>query len=68
MTDIAMIEAAAARLKGQARVTPLLNAPLLDKVAGRRLFIKAESLQLTGSFKFRGGWAAVSALSPAARA
>lgn len=67
MTDIARIEAAALRLKGQARVTPLLNAPLLDRIAGRQIFVKAECLQLTGSFKFRGGWAAVSALSPAAR-
>ncbi len=68
MTDIARIEAAAARLRGHARVTPLLNAPLLDRIAGRRVFVKAECLQLTGSFKFRGGWAAVSALSPGARA
>ncbi len=67
MTDIARIEAAAARLWGQARVTPMLNAPLLDRIAGRRVFVKAECLQLTGSFKFRGGWAAVSALSPEAR-
>jgi threonine dehydratase len=67
MTDIAMIEAAAARLLGHARRTPLLNAPLLDRIAGRRIYVKAESLQLTGSFKFRGGWSAVSALSDAAR-
>jgi threonine dehydratase len=68
MTDIGKIEAAAARLKGHARLTPLLNAPLLDRIAGRRVLVKAESLQLTGSFKFRGGWAAVSAMDPAARA
>ncbi len=68
MTDIGKIEAAAARLKGHARLTPLLNAPLLDRIAGRRVLVKAESLQLTGSFKFRGGWASVSAMDPAARA
>lgn len=68
MSDLARIEAAAARLAGQARVTPLLNAPLLDAVAGRRIFVKAECLQWTGSFKFRGGWAAVSALPPEVRA
>ncbi|MEZ5754043.1 MAG: threonine/serine dehydratase [Paracoccaceae bacterium] len=68
MIDIALIEAAAARLRGHARVTPLLNAPLLDAAAGRRIFIKAECLQLTGSFKFRGGWSAISALAPATRA
>ena len=67
MTSIAQIEAAAARLSGHARVTPLLNAPLLDAAAGRRIFVKAECLQLTGSFKFRGGWSAISALDPAAR-
>jgi threonine dehydratase len=68
MTDIHLIEAAAARLAGHARKTPLLNAPLLDAVAGRRIFVKAECLQLTGSFKFRGGWSAISALDPALRA
>ena len=64
MTSISMIEAAAARLAGHARLTPLLNAPLLDRIAGRRVFVKAECLQWTGSFKYRGGWSAVSALTP----
>ena len=68
MTDISMIDAAAARLAGHARLTPLLNAPLLDRIAGRRVHIKAECLQWTGSFKYRGGWSAVSALSPDNRA
>jgi threonine dehydratase len=66
--NIEMIRAAAARLEGHARVTPLLNAPLLDRIAGRRVLVKAECLQLTGSFKFRGGWSAVSALPAAVRA
>lgn len=64
---IAMIEAAAARLAGHARVTPLLNAPLLDARFGKRVFVKAECLQVTGSFKFRGAWAAVSALPEGTR-
>ncbi|MFO1201717.1 MAG: threonine/serine dehydratase [Tabrizicola sp.] len=68
MTDITQIEAAAARMQGQVRRTPLLNAPLLDQAVGRRVFVKAEALQVTGSFKARGGWSAVSALSPEARA
>lgn len=63
--NIEMIRAAAARLQGHARVTPLLNAPLLDRIAGRRVLVKAECLQWTGSFKYRGGWAAVSALRDA---
>ena len=67
MTDIALIDAAARRLQGHIRRTPLLHAPLLDRVAGRRVLVKAECLQITGSFKARGGWSAVSALSPDAR-
>lgn len=68
MTDITMIEAAAFRLHGHARRTPLLSAPRLDALAGRRVLVKAECLQHTGSFKFRGGWSAVSALDPEVRA
>ena len=59
---ITMIEAAAGRLAEHARQTPLLNAPLLDAAFGKRVFVKAECLQVTGSFKFRGAWSAVSAL------
>ncbi len=66
--NIDMIRAAAARLAGQARRTPLLNSPLLDRIAGRRLWIKPECLQHTGSFKFRGAYNALSALGPEARA
>lgn len=62
MTSIALIEAAAKRLSGHARRTPLLSSPFLDEIAGRPVFVKAECLQHTGSFKFRGGWNAVSAL------
>jgi len=62
MTSIALIEAAAKRLAGHARRTPLLSSPFLDEIAGRPVFVKAECLQHTGSFKFRGGWNAVSAL------
>lgn len=68
MTDITLIEAAAARLAGHVRRTPLLHAPLFDRLAGRRVLVKAECLQLTGSFKARGGWSAVSALTGEARA
>lgn len=64
MPEIADIEAAARRLKGHARRTPLLSSPFLDEIAGRRVFVKAECLQHTGSFKFRGAWSAVSAMEP----
>jgi threonine dehydratase len=59
--NIEMIRAAAERLAGHARRTPILTSPFLDAIAGRRVFVKAECLQHTGSFKFRGGWSAVSA-------
>ena len=68
MSDIAQIRAAAARAKSHVRQTPLLSAPALDDIAGRRVFAKAEVLQLTGSFKFRGAWSAVSNLPAAERA
>ncbi len=68
MTTIDMIRAAAARAAGHVRETPLLSAPGLDAIAGRRVLVKAECLQFTGSFKFRGGWSALSALDPDTRA
>ena len=64
---ITEIRAAADRLKGAARFTPLLEADNLNDLAGRRVLVKAECLQRTGSFKFRGGWSALSAMSPEAR-
>lgn len=66
--DITTIEAAAARIKGHAVRTPLLNAPLLDQEVGRRIFVKAECLQKTGSFKYRGARSALSALDNDQRA
>ena len=68
MSNIEMIEAAACRLKGHVRRTPLLSSPFLDEIAGRRVLVKAEALQHTGSFKFRGGWSALSGLSEETRA
>lgn len=66
--NIEMIRAAAERLKGHARKTPLLSSPFIDHLAGRRVLIKAECLQHTGSFKYRGGYSAVSALDEGVRA
>ena len=67
MSDIASIRAARERLAPVVRETPLLSSPFLDEIAGRRVYVKAECLQHTGSFKFRGGWSAVSALPEAIR-
>jgi threonine dehydratase len=44
-----------------------LSSPLLDRIAGRQVLVKAECLQRTGSFKFRGAWSAVSALPAGTR-
>ncbi len=66
--NINMIKSAAQRLNGHVRHTPLLSSPFLDDIAGRRLLIKPECLQHTGSFKARGAWAAISALAPERRA
>ncbi|WP_135503838.1 threonine ammonia-lyase [Roseovarius aestuariivivens] len=68
MSDIDRIRAAARRLDGHARRTPLLSSPFLDRIAGRRVLIKPECLQHTGSFKYRGARAALSALDEATRA
>ncbi|MEM6438689.1 MAG: threonine/serine dehydratase [Pseudomonadota bacterium] len=67
MTDIAAIRAAAARLAPAVRRTPLLESSFLNEFAGRRVLVKAECLQITGSFKLRGAWAALSALDETAR-
>ena len=68
MVDIVDIRAAAGRLALVVRRTPLLESPFLNDLAGRRVLVKAECLQHTGSFKFRGGWSAVSALDAEVRA
>lgn len=55
---------AATRLYGKAVATPLLESPLLNDRLGGRLLVKAETLQRTGSFKFRGAFNRI-ALIPA---
>ena len=50
------VDAAAARLMGVALRTPLIASPVLDAAVGARVFLKAETLQRTGSFKFRGAY------------
>jgi threonine dehydratase len=58
--------AAAARIAPHAAVTPVLRSRTLDEMAGAALFFKAEHLQRTGAFKFRGACNAVWALDEAA--
>jgi threonine dehydratase len=56
LPGIAEVEAAAARLAGIVRRTPLLAGTPLDEAIGGRLLFKAECLQRTGSFKLRGAY------------
>jgi threonine dehydratase len=61
------VEAAVARIAGHAHRTPVLTSRTLDERTGARLFLKCENFQRAGSFKFRGAFNAIAALSTAAR-
>lgn len=54
--ELGDVEAAARRLANVAVVTPLVTSPELDERAGGKVFLKPETLQLTGSFKIRGAY------------
>ena len=56
------VDAAAQRLAGIALRTPLVTSPVLDALTGARVFLKAEILQRTGSFKFRGAYNKLSSI------
>jgi threonine dehydratase len=62
------VDAAARRLAGVALHTPLLTSATLDTMTGGRVFLKAETLQHTGSFKFRGAYNRLAAIPPEQRA
>ena len=62
------IVAAAERIRPEAFETPLLRNDALDAAVRGRVFVKAECLQRTGSFKFRGAYNRLSRLSPEERA
>ena len=65
--SFADVEAAAGRLAGHAVATPLLSSPALDRRVGGRVLLKAETLQRTGSFKFRGAYNRISQIPEDAR-
>jgi threonine dehydratase len=67
MPGFSDIEAAARRLNGHAVRTPLLRSAELDRATGATVLVKAECLQRTGSFKFRGAWNFISQLPDEAR-
>ncbi|MBA4066403.1 MAG: serine dehydratase [Isosphaera sp.] len=63
--DLTAVRAAAARIAGAVRRTPVLTSHTLDRLAGRRVHFKCEHLQTTGAFKYRGATNAVRKLSDA---
>jgi threonine dehydratase len=62
------VDAAAKQIAGVAIRTPLVNSPVLDALLGARVFLKAETLQRTGSFKFRGAYNKISSIPQDQRA
>jgi threonine dehydratase len=61
------IFAAAHRLRGIARRTPLRHSPALGSLTGRDVYLKLECEQITGSFKLRGAFNTIASLSDEAR-
>jgi threonine dehydratase len=66
LPTFADVEAAAARLRGVALRTPLLESEALNERVGGCVLVKAECLQRTGSFKFRGACNTISQIAAAA--
>ena len=61
------IQQAAERLNGVVKQTPVLDSRQLNRCIGGEVFLKAENLQRTGAFKFRGAWNALSQVGPETR-
>ncbi len=61
------VRAAANRLGAWPVRTPLINSAALDAICGGRVWFKAENLQHTGSFKFRGAMNRLLAIPAEAR-
>ena len=68
LPTFADVDLAADRIRGVAVRTPLINAPVLDERLRARVFLKAETLQRTGSFKFRGAYNKISSIALERRA
>jgi threonine dehydratase len=58
------VAAAATRIKGVALETPLIESPVLNERVRARVLLKLETLQRTGSFKFRGAYNRLVQLTP----
>ncbi|AZG10747.1 threonine/serine dehydratase [Pigmentiphaga sp. H8] len=66
--DVDAVFRAAERIRDHVVTTPLLRSGELDAHSGGRIFLKAENLQRSGSFKFRGACNRMLAMSAAERA
>lgn len=62
------IAAAARRLEGKARKTPVMTSRTVDSLTGATVFFKCENFQRGGAFKFRGAYNFVASLPPEVRA
>ena len=62
MSNIDLILKAREHGKNFIHETPLLFNSKFNEIIGKNIFIKPECLQVTGSFKFRGAWCAISQL------
>ena len=65
--DFDDISAAAARLQGVVRRTPVMTSRTADDMAGAQLFFKCENFQRMGAFKFRGAYNALAQFTPEQR-
>jgi threonine dehydratase len=65
---LAEIQEARGRLAGVARETPVISSETLGRLSGRPVWLKAENLQRTGSFKIRGAYNRIAKLTDAERA
>jgi threonine dehydratase len=65
---LADVREARRRLDGVARVTPVFRSATFSTIAGREVWLKAENLQRTGSFKVRGAVNRISSLEVSERA
>lgn len=68
LPTFADVQAAARRLDGVTIRTPLLENERVNRKLGGRLFLKAECLQRTGSFKLRGAYNFLASMTEADRA
>jgi threonine dehydratase len=68
MIELADVQAAAARLAGVANRTPVFTSRTLNGMVDAAVYVKAESFQRGGAFKFRGAYNKIAALPPDALA